>query len=459
MSHAFSTLALAPALLSNLEDLGYTQMTPIQQESLPPVLARQDVIAQAKTGSGKTAAFGIGILTHLNPRFFGTQALVLCPTRELADQVAKELRRLARYQPNIKILTLCGGVDIGPQMSSLEHGAHIVVGTPGRVLKLIGKRKLDLTGLEMLVLDEADRMLDMGFHDSMVEIIQHTPAQRQTLLFSATYPTEIRALSKNFQRNPVQVTVEAVHSATHIEQHFYEIESKSRLNALKALLLHYHPASCVMFCNTKQRCDEVMTELADAGFSVLALHGDLEQRDRDQVLVRFANGSCPLLVATDVAARGLDIKDLAAVINVEIAFDPEVHIHRIGRTGRAGQTGLALSLCAPSEVSRANAIQDLQQQTLRWSPLPSVSGDARPAEPKMATLGILGGKKDKLRPGDILGALTKDAGLPNDQIGKIDIFDTQAFVALDRKIIGQALRKLENFKIKGKAFKIRKVGR
>ncbi|HET8706720.1 MAG TPA: ATP-dependent RNA helicase DbpA, partial [Pseudomonadales bacterium] len=335
MTTPFSSLPLAPALLTNLQDLGYERMTAIQQESLPPILARQDVIAQAKTGSGKTAAFGVGILTRLNPRYFGTQALVLCPTRELADQVAKELRRLARYQANIKILTLCGGVEIGPQMSSLEHGAHIVVGTPGRILKMIAKRKLDLSGLETLVLDEADRMLDMGFHDDMVEIMQHAPAQRQTLLFSATYPKEIRALSKNFQRNPVEVTVESVHSSAHIEQHFYEIDSKNRLHALKSLLLHFQPASCVLFCNTKQRCDDVMTELANDGFSVLALHGDLEQKDRDQVLVRFANGSCPLLVATDVAARGLDIKDLAAVINVELAFDPEVHIHRIGRTGRA----------------------------------------------------------------------------------------------------------------------------
>lgn len=459
MTSAFDTLALSPAMLSNLQDLGYESMTPIQQESLPHVLSRRDVIAQAKTGSGKTAAFGIGILTQLNPRFFGTQALVLCPTRELADQVAKELRRLARFQSNIKILTLCGGVDMGPQMSSLEHGAHIVVGTPGRILKHIAKRKLDLSALEVLVLDEADRMLDMGFHDSMVEIIQHTPKQRQTLLFSATYPKEIRELSSNFQNNPVEVTVESVHAANHIEQHFYEIDGRNRVAALKTLLLHFQPSSCVMFCNTKQRCDEVMNELADAGFSVLALHGDLEQRDRDQVLVRFSNGSSPLLVATDVAARGLDIKDLAAVINVEIAFDPEVHIHRIGRTGRAGQTGLALSLCAPGEVTRANAIQDLQQQALRWEDLPAVPADAKASPPRMATIAILGGKKDKLRPGDILGALTKDAGLPGDQIGKIDIFDTQAYVAVDRKIISIALKKLESVKIKGKVFKMRKLGR
>lgn len=456
---SFTQLPLPPALLSNLKDIGYETMTPIQAESLPHVLARKDVIAQAKTGSGKTAAFGIGILTQLNPRFFGTQGLVLCPTRELADQVAKELRRLARYQSNIKILTLCGGVEMGPQMSSLEHGAHIVVGTPGRILKHIAKGKLNLSGLDTLVLDEADRMLDMGFHDDMVEIIEHTPNTRQTLLFSATYPKEIRDLSKHFQKQPIEVTVESVHAATHIEQHFYEINGRDRIHAVKQLLLHFQPSSCVLFCNTKQRCDDIVEELSADGFDLLPLHGDLEQRDRDQVLVRFSNGSCPILVATDVAARGLDIKDLAAVINVELAFDPEVHIHRIGRTGRAGQTGLALSLCAANESARANAIKDLQQQAIKWEDLPTENSLSEPVKPRMATISILGGKKDKLRPGDILGALTKDAGLPGDQIGKIDIFDTQAFVAVDRKIIAIALKKLEQVKIKGRQFRVRKLGR
>ncbi len=459
MTHSFASLNLAPAMISNLQNLGYESMTPIQQESLPHVLAGSDVIAQAKTGSGKTAAFGIGMLTRLNPRFFGTQGMVLCPTRELADQVAKELRRLARFQSNIKILTLCGGVDMGPQISSLEHGAHIVVGTPGRILKHIAKRKLDLSGLETLVLDEADRMLDMGFYDSMVEIIENAPAAKQTLLFSATYPKEIRELSSRFQRNPVEVTVESVHASTHIEQSFYEIENKHKIAAITALLLHFKPNSCVLFCNTKQRCDEVMTELAKSGFSVLALHGDLEQKDRDQVLVRFANGSCPLLVATDVAARGLDIKDLEAVINVDVAFNPEVHIHRIGRTGRAGQTGLALTLCAPSEANGANAIQDLLQQKLRWQELPKVPLEAKPSLPQMATIAILGGKKDKLRPGDILGAMTKDAGLSGNQIGKFDIFDQNSYVAVDRNIIVAALKKLESVKIKGRSFKMRKLGR
>ncbi len=457
---AFNTLPLAPAMQANLVELGYTSLTPIQAESLPAILAGQDVIAQAKTGSGKTAAFGIGLLQALNVRQFAVQALVLCPTRELADQVAKELRRLARCIDNTKILTLCGGIPMGPQLGSLEHGAHIIVGTPGRVLKHLQKKSLSLASLKTLVLDEADRMLDMGFHDSIVAVLQHAPAQRQTLLFSATYPEEIRALSKQFQRNPVTVTVEALHADTQIEQAFFEVDKKQKTQAVIALLQHYRPDSTVLFCNTKQDCANLAGQLRAAGFHAQALHGDLEQRERDQVLLQFANRSCPLLVATDVAARGLDIKDLAAVINVDIAFEPEVHIHRIGRTGRAGQQGLALTLCAPAEMHRANAIEDyLQQQAgntekLSWRDVPA-AGEGIIPPPAMATLNIAGGKKDKLRPGDILGALTGDAGFTAAQIGKIDIFGTQAYVAVDYRIASSALSKLQAGKIKGRNFRVR----
>ncbi len=454
---AFATLPLEPAVLANLTELGYHDMTPVQAMSLPHVLAGRDVIAQAKTGSGKTAAFGIGLLRGLNPRFFGVQALVLCPTRELADQVAKELRRLARATDNIKILTLCGGVPMGPQLGSLAHGAHVVVGTPGRILKHLQKDSLDLGGVKTLVLDEADRMLDMGFHDDIVAVVAKVPAQRQTLLFSATYAPEIRALSGNFQHDPVAVTVDAVHADTQIEQVFFEIERSSRAAALKAVLRHYQPASAILFCNTKQLCADIEESLRADGFHVCALHGDLEQRDRDLTLVRFANGSCPLLVATDVAARGLDVKDLAAVINVELAFEPDVHIHRIGRTGRAGQTGLALSLCAPAEASRALAIEQAQQRPLVWREVPSVTASAAMPLPKIITLNIAGGRKDKLRPGDILGALTGEGGIAGTLIGKIDIFDTQAYVAVDRSAADQALRALTQGRIKGRSFKARRI--
>jgi ATP-independent RNA helicase DbpA len=454
-SASFSTLALPAALLATLDELGYSTMTPIQAQALPSLLAGRDVIAQARTGSGKTAAFGIGLLMALDPRNFDVQALVLCPTRELADQVMKELRRLARFAGNIKILSLCGGMPMNPQLDSLEHGAHVIVGTPGRVLKHLAKGSVKFSALKTLVLDEADRMLDMGFHDSISEIVAQLPAKRQTLLFSATYSPEIRALSKRFQREPVEVTVAEPQAETSIRQFFFEIDNRERLPALNALLRHYRPASAVLFCNTKQRCEDVVAALAAQGFHIAALHGDLEQRDRDLVLVQFANGSTPLLVATDVAARGLDIKNLEAVINVEMAFDAEVHVHRIGRTGRAGQDGLALSLCAPAEAHRVNAVEEYQKLKAEWLDLPAVTDSAALPAPRMVTLNIAGGRKDKLRPGDILGALTGEAGIPGAKIGKIEIFDLQAFVAVERAVAAQALKGLG--KIKGRVFKVRRA--
>ncbi|WP_263975117.1 ATP-dependent RNA helicase DbpA [Pseudomonas maumuensis] len=445
-------------MLANLDALGYASMTPIQAQSLPVILKGQDLIAQAKTGSGKTAAFGIGLLNPINPRYFGCQALVLCPTRELADQVAKELRRLARAEDNIKILTLCGGVSLGPQIASLEHGAHIIVGTPGRIQQHLDKGTLVLDGLNTLVLDEADRMLDMGFFDAIASIIGKTPSRRQTLLFSATYPAGIEQLAKAFMRQPQQVKVEALHSDSQIEQRFIEIDPQQRLEAVTRVLGHYRPQSCVAFCFTKQQCEDVVAHLTAKGIVAQALHGDLEQRDRDQVLTMFANRSSSVLVATDVAARGLDIDGLDMVINVELARDAEIHVHRVGRTGRAGEKGVAISLVAPAEGHRAQAIEDLQNKPLRWEQLDNLkSKGGEPLLPPMTTLCIGAGRKDKLRPGDILGALTGDAGLPGKQVGKIAIFDFVAFVAVERAVAKQAMQRLNSGKIKGRALKVRIV--
>ena len=455
---AFDTLPLSSAMLANLNALGYAQMTPIQAQSLPVILKGMDLIAQAKTGSGKTAAFGIGLLNPINPRYFGCQALVLCPTRELADQVAKELRRLARAEDNIKILTLCGGVSLGPQIASLEHGAHIIVGTPGRIQQHLRKGTLVLDGLNTLVLDEADRMLDMGFYDAIADIIGQTPKRRQTLLFSATYPAGIKQLSAAFMRDPQQVKVEALHADNQIEQRFYEIDPEQRLEAVTRVLGHFRPQSCVAFCFTKQQCQEVVEHLQAKGIVAAALHGDLEQRDRDQVLTLFANRSSSVLVATDVAARGLDIDALDMVINVELARDAEIHVHRVGRTGRAGEKGLAVSLVAPAEGHRAQAIEALQKAPLRWEQLDSLKPQSgAPLLPVMSTLCIAAGRKDKLRPGDILGALTGDAGLPGTQVGKIAIFDFQAFVAVERAVAKQALQRLNSGKIKGRSLRVRIV--
>ena len=443
-------------MLANIASLGYTEMTPIQAASLPHVLENRDMIAQAKTGSGKTAAFGIGLLAKLEPQAAGVQALVLCPTRELADQVGKEIRRLARHIPNIKLLSLCGGTAFGPQLESLEHGAHIVVGTPGRVLKHLVKGSLRLDGLRTLVLDEADRMLDMGFHDPIMAIVDATPAQRQTLLFSATYPGGIRRMSDSIQRTPHTVSLESIHEGTDIEQWFYEIEKDARRKTLAALLAHYRPESSLVFCNTKLECQAVADDLEARGFHALALHGDLEQKDRDQTLVRFANKSCSVLVATDVAARGLDIKDLQAVINYELAHDPEVHVHRIGRTGRAGKRGLALSLYSPAEAHKVVAIEAFQGPVAQATAASLKSRADFDLSPPMVTLQIEGGRKDKVRPGDILGALTGEAGIPSPHVGKIDIFDFSSYVAIERSIADKALKRLSTGKIKGRNFKIRR---
>ncbi len=456
MNTDFSSLKLDQALLSNLDSLGYHQMTPIQAEGLPHVLAGRDLIAQAKTGSGKTVAFGLGLLNRIDRQDFRVQALVLCPTRELADQVAKELRRLARASANTKIVTLCGGVPLGPQIGSLEHGAHIVVGTPGRIQKHMQKRSLSLRHVKTVVLDEADRMLDMGFVEDMETILSETPRQRQTLFFSATYPETILELSGVFQRDPIEVTVESQHSAQKIRQQFYEVEKGHRTRTLAALLAKYRPASAVVFCHTRQQCQEVTEDLQQMGIHALALHGDLEQRERDLVLVRFSNRSVPVLVATDVAARGLDIKELEAVINYELPRDPEVYVHRIGRTGRAGNKGMALSLFIPSEVYRVSAIEEYQDgpvQVERMKQLDLPEGFTLTAP--MVTLGIDGGRKEKLRPGDILGALTANDAIPAAQIGKIDIFEHNACVAVDYNARKRALKVLSEGKIKGRRFKVR----
>ena len=455
---AFSSLSLPKAQLTNLESRGYHKMTPIQAQSLPAILQGKDVIAKAKTGSGKTAAFGLGLLNKINPRFFGVQALVLCPTRELADQVGKEIRRLARATSNIKLVLLCGGKPFGPQVGSLEHGAHIVVGTPGRIQDHLRKSTLKLDGLTTLVLDEADRMLDMGFIDVMQEIIEQTPSSRQTLLFSATYPDTIQQISKRFQKKPLMVTVESDHQSNVIEQLFYEVKKHERNNSLLALFEHYQPESTVVFCHTKKQCDEVAIWLRDHQIEALAIHGGLEQRERDQVLVRFANNSCSVLVATDVAARGLDIKALQAVINYELPRDPEIYVHRIGRTGRAGEKGIALSLFTESEHVRVKAIGDYQKKPNIIDVPASLDRDPGfSLQPQMVTIQLDAGRKNKVRPGDILGALTGDAGLMGSQIGKIDIFDMSSYVAVERTALRQAMNYLAQGKVKGRSIRARKI--
>lgn len=452
---AFSTLNVLPAAqLDNLNELGYLAMTPVQAAALPAILEGKDVRVQAKTGSGKTAAFGLGLLQQIDAGLFQTQSLVLCPTRELADQVAGELRRLARFLPNTKILTLCGGQPFGAQRDSLQHPPHIIVATPGRLLDHLQKGTVSLDALQTLVMDEADRMLDMGFTDAINEVIRFAPPSRQTLLFSATWPEAIAAISGRVQNNPVTIEIDTVDALPSIEQQFYETTRSGKIPLLQKLLSKHQPASCVVFCNTKIDCQAVCDALEEAGQSALALHGDLEQRDRDQTLVRFANGSARVLVATDVAARGLDIKSLELVVNYELAWDPEVHVHRIGRTARAGNSGLAISLCAPEEAQRANILSEMLQLKLNW--MPALGNIAlAPLAAEMATLCIDGGKKAKMRPGDVLGALTGDIGLDGADIGKIAVHPAHVYVAVRQKVANKAWKQLQGGKIKGKTCKVR----
>lgn len=448
----FSNLPLSKEMLHNLSEIGYKEMTPIQQESLPYILEGRDVIAQAKTGSGKTAAFGIGLLHKLQVKKFRVQSLILCPTRELSDQVAKELRMLARFSHNIKILTLCGGVAFGPQLGSLRHGAHIVVGTPGRILKHLKKESLSLEDVDMLVLDEADRMLDMGFSEEISEVLGFVPKNAQTLLFSATYTDEIMDISTSIQKDAINIKTVVTEVANKITERFYEVQNSAKLQTIINILSNFKPENVIIFANTKAQTQEIADTLQKNRIDALAIHGDLEQYERNDVLVQFANKSCPVLVATDVAARGLDIKELSMVINYDLPHSEETYIHRIGRTARAGAEGLAFTLITPHEADKADEYKNESRLFEDAKTLKTISNFEM--KPQNITLVIEGGKKDKVRAGDILGALTGEAGLSGSSIGKIDIYDKQSYVAIEASKIDEAHLKLKNGRIKGKRFSI-----
>lgn len=455
---SFSNLGLREPLVNNLASLGYEQMTPVQSLSLPVLLKGDDLIAQSQTGSGKTAAFALALLHHLKVEFYTVQALILCPTRELADQVAQDIRRLARLMHNVKVLNLSGGMPFSPQLDSLRHGAHIIVGTPGRVQKHLDKGSLSLNHVKTLVLDEADRMLDMGFFDDIERIIRTCPSSRQTMLFSATYPEGIKTIANNFMRNPQQITIEQEQDHLAIEQLFYEAnDTKAKHSLLNALLFHYRPSSTLIFCNTKEQTVQVAQQLNQKGLSALTLNGDMEQLERDLAMIRFVNKSCSILVATDVAARGLDIKELPAVINFDLAFDLDVHIHRIGRTGRAGHKGLAINITIPADAGRLRLIEDHFGNDLVWATPDKLKTNSTPFSPEMVTLCLSGGRRDKIRPGDILGALIKDAGLSKEHIDKINITSLYSYVAIHKDSADKAFHYFKDGKLKGRKTLVRKL--
>lgn len=429
-------------------------MTEIQEKTLPLILDGKDIIAQAKTGSGKTVSFSLPIILKLNVKQFRIQSLVLAPTRELASQVAQELRKLARYKHNVKILELCGGVPYRPQVNSLFHGAHILVGTPGRILKHLKEGNIKFDDLNTLVLDEADKMLDMGFLEDMSEIISYLPKQRQTLLFSATFEENIQSISKDIMRNPVSIKVDSLHNENIINEKYYKVENENKTPLISTLISTFKPESILIFCNMKIKCDEVADDLYDLGFDVLTLHSDLDQKQRDEVLLMFSNKSYPILIATDVASRGLDIDDISLVINYDLANDEKVHTHRIGRTARAGKKGMAITLCNSYDSENMIDYNDILNKKTSFDDVTVLEDDVSfKLRAPYRTIFVNGGKKDKVRAGDLLGALTGTIGLSKDDIGKINIFNFCSYVAIKEDMFDKALDGLNNNRIKGKYYK------
>ncbi|MDF1880533.1 ATP-dependent RNA helicase DbpA [Sulfurimonas sp. MAG313] len=458
MPQAFSTLSLSQEMIDNLNQLNYTEMTPVQEESLPPILERMDIMAQAKTGSGKTAAFGIGLLHHLDVKELKVQAAVICPTRELSEQVANELRRLARFTSNIKILTLVGGEAVYPQKVALEKGVHIIVGTPGRIMDTITKGHLDLANVKTLVLDEADRMLDMGFHDDIAAIIKFTPKHRQTLLFSATYEDETKRLSKKFQLQPEFIHITSDADETTIRQSFYTVHEDDKVELIDGLMAQAELESCIIFCNMKLTCDEVAKELHYRGYDVASLHADLDQKERNEVLTMFSNKSLNVLVATDVASRGLDIKELPAVFNYDIPHQAEIYVHRIGRTGRMGQEGLAYTFVGAKEGKFVEAISKYTEERITLKSPPDLNSNKKfTRTAPMKTLKILAGKKDKLRAGDFVGALGGILGFKGDDVGSISVVDRFSYIAIKKELMNKVELKDDRLRVKKKNYRYIKL--
>ncbi len=466
----FSSLPLSEELLQVVDELGFETLTPIQARSIPLLLSGKDVIGQSKTGSGKTLAFSLPILQSLKLAPGSRrqlQALILCPTRELCTQVAREIRKLGRRHPGLQVLILSGGQPIFPQLTALEKGVHIAVGTPGRILDHLTRGTLDLSRVSTLVLDEADRMLDMGFEEDMNRILSRLPARRQTVLFSATFPPSIQAMSRSYQRDPVQVVIEerGEARAPAIRQVWYEADNELKLKGILWLLQQNRPESAILFCNLKATVTELEKLLKGAGLSCAAIHGDLDQHERDRVMAKFRNQSTAILIATDVAARGIDIENLDLVVNVDLPAQPDVYVHRIGRTGRAGKRGLAVSLGSARERAKIERIESFQNAPIERKQLPPLQNadverlaETAQQDAKMRTIYIGGGRKDKLRPGDILGALTGEAGgLNGAEIGKIEIHDRFSYVAVSTAIAQRALSALQNGRIKGRKFRVEPV--
>lgn len=445
----FKNLSLPTNVLENLNNLGYEIPTPIQAQSIPLLRENHDLIAQAKTGSGKTLAFLLPLILKLDKSKHFPQALIIAPTRELCEQISAEAHKLARHQKDVKVITLYGGTSLTQQVASLEKGADILIGTPGRLLDHFSRETIHLAEIHTLILDEADRMLDMGFADDILKLSSNLPKQRQSVLFSATYPDNISKLTKVLLKNPREIKIEHKAQELSIEEFAYITETKEK--ALLSTLKHFQPNLAIVFCNTKVKTNEVSQRLRTQGFDVATMNGDLEQYQRQEMLLQFANGSLPVLVATDLAARGLDINGVDLVINYDLPMKAQDYTHRIGRTGRADKSGLAVTLCNEYDNAKVAEIKpELSLQTI---------GQLQPnknfyMQGEVATLCIDGGKKKKIRAGDILGTLCKDIGIDNKDIGKINVFTTHSYVAIKKSVVKKAFNGLKNGKIKGKKLRI-----
>ncbi len=516
----FEDLNLSNEILKAVENKGFEEATPIQAQAIPYVLEGRDVIGQAQTGTGKTAAFGIPILEKLSHEEKAVQALVLCPTRELAIQVAEEIRELAKYKRGVEILPVYGGQPIDRQIKALKKRPQIIVGTPGRVMDHMNRGTLKIDKIRMAVLDEADEMLDMGFIDDIVTILKAAPDERQTLLFSATMPKAILDLTKRFQKNPHHVKV--VHkelTAPKIEQVYYEVKEKTKAEVLSRLIDMYNPKLSLVFCNTKKKVDELVEELQGRGYFADGLHGDLKQVQRDRVMAKFRTGAVDILVATDVAARGIDVDDVEAVFNYDLPQDEEYYVHRIGRTARAGREGKAFTFVVGREIYKLRDIQRYAKAKIALKKAPSsedveevrtnmylekvkesmedgdleqyveaierlagedyttidiaaallkmaIGGkgkEAQPeetdyentgAEPGMVRLFINIGRNQKIRPGDIVGGIAGETGIPGKLIGSIDIYDKYTFVEVPREYANDVINIMKDNQIKGKKINI-----
>ncbi len=462
VSATFESLGLSSTHLAVLGELGYSQPTPIQTASIPELLAGKDLIGQSMTGSGKTAAFALPILQKLDMEARSLQALVLCPTRELCAQVAREIRKLGRKQAGLAVLEVVGGQPMWRQLDALRRGVHLVVGTPGRLIDHLQRGSLGTQDIQTVVLDEADRMLDMGFGADVESILQALPAERQTALFSATFPSSIEALCRKLQRNATRVSIDSPSERSpEIHQLRLEAEGHESFHALCWLLHKYPHDSALIFCNYKTTVLELARALSASGLSAGRLDGDLDQYERDQVLARFRNQSVRILVATDVAGRGIDVSGLDLVINYELPAQPDDYVHRIGRTGRAGKAGLAVALTMQGQEERVSAIQNLTGVKLERLTRNAGNDPGLPRliekiarNSSMMTILISAGRKDKVRPGDILGALTGEAGgLEAKDVGKIEIHDRLSYVAIASPVARHATQQLNVGRLKRRRVK------